>query len=67
VVDGLTDREVADRLVLSTHTVRHHVKRVYQKLDVRSRVELTRLVADPLLPHPSFEGPEQITASRSCP
>ena len=52
VVDGLTDREVADRLVLRTHTVRHHVKRVYQKLDVRSRVELTRLVgASSRIPH----------------
>lgn len=47
VVTGLTDREIAERLVLSPHTVRHHVKRIYQKLHVRSRVELTRLA------HPS--------------
>lgn len=47
VVAGLTDREIAERLVLSPHTVRHHVKRIYQKLHVRSRVELTRLA------HPS--------------
>ncbi|MBS1878295.1 MAG: helix-turn-helix transcriptional regulator [Actinobacteria bacterium] len=47
VAVGLTDREIAERLILSPHTVRHHVKRVYQKLDVRSRVELARLA------HPS--------------
>jgi len=48
--------EVADRLVLSTHTVRHHVKRVYQKLDVRTRREaIVRAHALRLLPPGTFE------------
>jgi two-component system, NarL family, response regulator LiaR len=34
---GVTTEEVAMRLVLSTETVRSHVKRVYRKLGVRSR------------------------------
>jgi RNA polymerase sigma factor (sigma-70 family) len=44
VVDGLSDREIADRLRLSPHTVRQYVKRTYRKLDVNSRVALTRLL-----------------------
>jgi DNA-binding CsgD family transcriptional regulator len=44
VVDGLTDREIAERLFLSPHTVRQYVKRIYRKLDVDSRVVLTRLL-----------------------
>ena len=44
VVDGLTDREIAERLYLSHHTVSQYVKRIYRKLDVESRVGLTRLL-----------------------
>lgn len=44
VVDGLTDREIAERLALSHHTVGQHVKSIYRKLGVDSRVRLTRLV-----------------------
>lgn len=44
VVDGLSDREIAERLALSPHTVRQYVKRIYRKLDVDSRVALTRLL-----------------------
>jgi DNA-binding NarL/FixJ family response regulator len=44
VVDGYSDREIGERLFLSHHTVRQHVKRIYRKLDVDSRVALTRLL-----------------------
>ncbi len=44
VADGLGDREIAARLYLSRHTVSQHLKRVYRKLDVDSRVTLTRLL-----------------------
>jgi DNA-binding CsgD family transcriptional regulator len=44
VVDGQSDREIAERLFLSPHTVRQYVKRIYRKLDVDSRVALTRLL-----------------------
>jgi DNA-binding CsgD family transcriptional regulator/GAF domain-containing protein len=44
VVDGLADREIAQRLYLSRHTVSQYVKRVYRKLGVDSRVALTRLL-----------------------
>ncbi|MCX2962783.1 LuxR C-terminal-related transcriptional regulator [Gordonia aquimaris] len=43
VAAGFTDREIADELVLSLHTVRQHVKNIYGKLDISSRVHLTRI------------------------
>jgi DNA-binding CsgD family transcriptional regulator len=46
VVDGLADREIAERLYLSRHTVSQYVKRIYHKLGVESRVALTRLLLD---------------------
>jgi DNA-binding CsgD family transcriptional regulator len=44
VVDGLTDREIAQRLYLSRHTVSQDVKRIYRKLGLDSRVALTHLL-----------------------
>lgn len=44
VAEGLTDSEIAERLCISRHTVNQHVKRSYQKLDVRNRVGLARVV-----------------------
>jgi DNA-binding CsgD family transcriptional regulator/GAF domain-containing protein len=46
VVDGLADREIAERLHLSRHTVSQYVKHIYRKLGVGSRVALTRLLLD---------------------
>jgi DNA-binding CsgD family transcriptional regulator len=42
VADGLTNREVADRLFLSPHTVVSHLRHVFAKLGINSRVELAR-------------------------
>ena len=44
VVDGLSDRQIGEHLVLSHHTVRQHVRQIYRKLGVDSRVALTRLL-----------------------
>ena len=39
VAEGLQNREIADKLVLSPRTVDHHVSAVIRKLDARSRAE----------------------------
>src|SRR5258708_27742812 len=39
VVEGLTNAEIAERLVLSAGTVKWYVKQLYSKLDVHSRDE----------------------------
>ncbi|WP_158566964.1 ATP-binding protein [Actinomadura craniellae] len=46
VAQGLTNRCVADRLFISTHTVAFHLRQVFRKLDIGSRVELARLVLE---------------------
>jgi DNA-binding CsgD family transcriptional regulator/tetratricopeptide (TPR) repeat protein len=44
VTAGLTNREIAERLYVSKKTVEAHLSRAFSKLDVRSRVALTRRV-----------------------
>jgi DNA-binding CsgD family transcriptional regulator len=51
VAAGLTNREVADRINVSRHTIDFHLRQIYRRLNINSRVALTRLVAqhaDPL-------------------
>lgn len=44
VAEGLTNRETAQRLLVSRHTVDSHLKHVFTKLGLRSRVQLTRVL-----------------------
>src|SRR5262249_27246501 len=46
VAQGLTDAQVAERLVLSTHTVHAHLRAIYGKLEVSSRAAATRFAVD---------------------
>ncbi|HEX3425485.1 MAG TPA: helix-turn-helix transcriptional regulator [Acidimicrobiales bacterium] len=43
VASGLSNPQVATRLYLSRHTVDFHLRQVFRKLNITSRVELTRL------------------------
>jgi DNA-binding CsgD family transcriptional regulator len=45
VAQGATNREVAERLHLSPYTVNSHLRHVFTKLGIRSRVELAARAA----------------------
>ena len=40
VAGGLTNAEVADRMFLSRHTVAFHLRKIFQKIGTKSRIEL---------------------------
>ncbi|MPY63368.1 helix-turn-helix transcriptional regulator [Streptomyces spongiae] len=44
VAEGLTNRQVAQKVHLSPHTVNYYLRRIYGKLGINSRVELARRV-----------------------
>jgi DNA-binding CsgD family transcriptional regulator len=46
VAEGLTNRDTAERLFISPHTVSTHLRHVFAKLGINSRVELTRLAGE---------------------
>jgi DNA-binding CsgD family transcriptional regulator len=45
IADGLTNREAAARLYVSHHTVDSHLRHIFRKLGINSRVQLARIAA----------------------
>ncbi|PYY21126.1 MAG: hypothetical protein DMG62_20070 [Acidobacteria bacterium] len=48
IVEGLTNREVAERLGISQHTVKNYVFKIFEKLGASNRVELAVLLCTTL-------------------
>ena len=46
VSEGLTNRQVAKLLFMSHHTVDAHLRHIYWKLGINSRIQLTRLLLE---------------------
>jgi DNA-binding CsgD family transcriptional regulator len=46
VAEGLTNREIGAHLFMSHHTVDSHLRAIYRKLQISSRIELTRLAVE---------------------
>ncbi|EMF58490.1 helix-turn-helix transcriptional regulator [Streptomyces bottropensis] len=44
--EGATNREIAARLLLSPRTIDHHLRGVFSRLGIRSRIELVRLLGE---------------------
>jgi DNA-binding CsgD family transcriptional regulator len=44
VAQGLSNRQAANRMYISSHTVAFYMRQAFRKLNISSRVELTRIV-----------------------
>lgn len=53
---GLSNRDIAQKLFLSSRTVENYLARIYSKLKVRSRTQLTRIAVTHGLDRPSDVG-----------
>lgn len=46
VAQGLTNPQVGAQMFVSPHTVKFHLRQVFRKLEITSRVDLARIAAE---------------------
>jgi diguanylate cyclase (GGDEF)-like protein/PAS domain S-box-containing protein len=44
IVEGLTNKEISDKLFISEHTVKNHITRILQKLNVSDRLQAMAII-----------------------
>jgi len=44
IKDGFENKEIASRLFISIHTLKNHVRHIYQKIGVHTRAQLVALL-----------------------
>jgi DNA-binding CsgD family transcriptional regulator len=42
--DGMSSQEISDTLFISIHTIKTHIKNIYRKSGVKSRIDLIRIL-----------------------
>jgi DNA-binding CsgD family transcriptional regulator len=58
VAEALTNAQIAERMYLSRHTVDFHLRQIFRRLQIRSRVELARLALEQAAQlHPGLRDP----------
>lgn len=63
VAKGLTNQQIASEMFLSTHTVAFHLRQVFRKLDISSRVDLARVFTE----QAQLAGPSATSAASGRP
>ena len=68
VAAGRSNREIADALFMSVHTVEAHLTRLFRELDVHSRTELARLAIEGTDPRLHEVPPDRrvVSGDREC-
>jgi DNA-binding NarL/FixJ family response regulator len=64
LVQGLSNKEIGNKLDLSEKTIKHYVTNILQKLQVRNRVEAAILASDRMSELASVRKPERVSASQ---
>jgi two-component system nitrate/nitrite response regulator NarL len=64
VASGLTNRDIAQRFSLSEETVKHHLTKIFAKLDVANRVELALFAISEQLVTPAAAGSSRSRVTR---